>query len=368
MMNLNYLRTSSGLSLIELLVSMFIASIILGGVVSVLQVTNTSYNTEEESSYMQENARYALEVLARDVRLAGNMGCAISNAKVSNVIDGDLGGLFSTEAVIGFEGSSAIGTEWPEAYRDDVTAGSDSVILRYADPDSAIYIQDHTNYTSSAFQLHNGHTWDEGDKLMIVDANCRHVGVFEATGNSQSVLNHNAGAGSPGNCTRVLFNTLNTPITCANTTCNPVSCTVATTSGDVTVNAAPFSDGSSVMSFIANGYYIGDSGVLPGTPALKRQVLTGTGQRSEELAQGVEDLELLYGLDIDATPDGNVDRFVSADSVSSWDQVIAVRISLTLRSKNTVFETNESVTLNGVDYSDRFMRQTVNSTIKLRNR
>lgn len=367
-------RKNLGLSLIELLVSMLIASVIFAGVVSVLQVTNTSNITEEESSYMQENARYALEVMARDIRVAGNMGCAGQTAFISNAIDGDIGGLLDVTGIIGFEGSTGIGSDWPAAYSADATAGSDSIILRYADPDSEISIQNHTNYTSAVFQLYDDHPWDPGDKLMVVDSTCRHVGIFEVTGNTSNPLNHNTGSGSPGNCTRVLFNTVSTPISCGGSapsaSCNPTRCNVTTPSGTVTVNAAPFGDGASVMSMIANAYYIGESNVLPGTPALMRQALSagGDGHRAEELAQGVEDLELLYGEDTDATADGVPNRFVDAATVSNWDQVVAVRISMVMRSKSALLGAGEIITFNGEEYTDGFMRQLVTSTFKLRNR
>lgn len=356
----------SGFSLIELLVSMLIAGIVFAGVVNVVLNSRVAFVNEQEASYIQENARYAVELLTRDIRIAGSMECAsIETAAVANTVDGDLGGLFSGDAINGYEGSSGVGVNgtWPTAYSDDASNGSDSVILRYADPDSAVSIDDHTNYKSAVLKLHEDHDFEEGQMLMIVDPQCRSVGIFQVTpSNNNSQISHNSGnAVSPGNCTKVLY--AMTSFTCSDSPCNPVNC-----AGNP---AQSYSSGATVLSFVANAYYIGESSVLPGVPALKRQVLTNGSSRSEELAQGVEDMELQFGVNSDIGSNdntGDVDYFVDAHEVTDWSNVVAVRYSLVLRSQSEVFDDNQRVSLLGVDYEDRYLRQLVSSTVRIRNR
>ena len=352
---------SRGFSLIELLVAMFIASVILVGVVNVVMNGRVSSITEQEASYIQENARYATELLTRDIRIAGSMGCAgLGTAAVANTVDGDLDGMFSGDAITGFEGKDDL-DDFPAAFSGDATVGTDSVILRYADPDSAVYIQNHTNYNSATLKLYEDHSWEVGDKLMIVDPSCRSVGIFEVAEGGGTQIKHQNGKGVPGNCTKVLYAT--TSFTCSDTPCNPVSC-----GGNP---AQSYGEGATVMSFVANAYYIGESTVLPGMPALKRRVLTSSGSQSEELAQGVEDMELLFGINSDVTDSdnsGDIDFFVTADEVDDWSEVAAVRYNLTLRSQSEVFGEAQAKTINGVDYDDRYLRQFVSSTVRIRNR
>lgn len=90
----------------------------------------------------------------------------------------------------------------------------------------------------------------------------------------------------------------------------------------------------------SHAYYIGPSAVdsdnfnctpVAPYPALFRKTLTSNGTlQREELVRGVEELQLLYG--IDTTSDGAVDRYVNADGVSDWRQVVSVRFWLLLRS------------------------------------
>lgn len=347
-----FIKCHKGVTLVELLVSMLIAGIIFAGVVSVVQMSQQSFVSEQENSFIQENARYALETMSRDIRMAGSYGCANPNpssprpASFSNVVGGDVGELLDTDAVIGFEGSGGIDTaEWPDAYQTSATSGSDSIILRYADPETNIYIQNHNNFATGSINLHAAHSWSAGEKVLIVDSTCRHIGMFEATGSPGIQLGHDVGGGSPGNASLALY--------------------------DSSVGA--YGSGSSLMAFVSNGYFIGNSNVVPGTPALKRQVLTSGGSRAEELAQGVEDMELLFGVSTETdagtpSPDGDVDAFLRADEVADWDTVIAVRVLLIVRSLTEVHSENQTTTINGVTYTDRFLRQMVSSTVRMRNR
>ena len=97
-----------------------------------------------------------------------------------------------------------------------------------------------------------------------------------------------------------------------------------------------------------------------------------------ELVEGVESMQILYGMDVDG--DNIPDRYIPADKVSDFPKVSAVRITLLLRSvKNLAWRTQQSkpyllggmttataTTVNGAN--DKRLRRTMSMTIKLRNR
>ena len=356
-------KTIYGLSLIELLVSIAISGIILAGVVNVVVSSKVTFIAEEENSFIQENARYVMETLTRDARLAGSTGCAsLSTALVGNTIsDDNEGGILNFSAVDGFEGGTSAAKEsFPDRYKDEALVGSDSIIFRYADDSSAVEISSHELASSTINTTSNTNlSWDKDDALVVVDLNCRHVSLFRATSDTTSGqhISHKSNGAGDRNCTSVLKATI------SNFDCS--SCP----SGGSTCDGNPesaFGVGSRVMAFVANSYYIGESNVLPGVPSLKRVTLTGSTMRTDELAQGVESMNILYGEDING--DGDIQKFVTADNVTDWSNVLAVRFYLTFRSQIEFYDSDYEITLNGVDYDDRYLRQIANVTVRLRNR
>jgi type IV pilus assembly protein PilW len=97
-------------------------------------------------------------------------------------------------------------------------------------------------------------------------------------------------------------------------------------------------------------------------------VLAGT-----ELVPGVEAMQVLFGEDTSATPDGTAERFVPAGTVGiNLDNVVAVRVYLLLAGKEKIKldSTSTTYTVGGVDYTfaDQIIRRVVTQTIVLRNR
>ena len=78
-------RRCRGVTLIELMISMMLGLIVIGGVVSVVLAGKQSYRTNEALSQVQESARTAFELMARDIRQAGANGCG-NNDRVANVL------------------------------------------------------------------------------------------------------------------------------------------------------------------------------------------------------------------------------------------------------------------------------------------
>lgn len=120
-------------------------------------------------------------------------------------------------------------------------------------------------------------------------------------------------------------------------------------------------------SQIYNTFYIAASGGIPN--------LFCAGSRSTtplEVAEGVEAMQLAYGLD--ENNDGTVDNYLDATAVKAanrWNQVRTIKASLLMRSRETVFNTAEArtYTLLETSYSknDRYQRTVHTAVIYLRN-
>jgi type IV pilus assembly protein PilW len=60
----------SGLSLVEVLIGMLLGLFLVGGVLQVFASSRQTYRVHDATSRMQESGRMALEVIARDIRMA----------------------------------------------------------------------------------------------------------------------------------------------------------------------------------------------------------------------------------------------------------------------------------------------------------
>lgn len=91
-----------GVTLVELMVAMVIGLIITAGVLNVFTSSKQSYRTVQASSELQENARYAMEVLQQNLRQAGFVrnSWEPTGAQI-NVIDNPVDGAQSSDGVAG---------------------------------------------------------------------------------------------------------------------------------------------------------------------------------------------------------------------------------------------------------------------------
>jgi len=69
-------RQSRGFSLTELLVAMVIGLLLLAGLVALMLSSQKNYAQQDYSARLQENARFAMQFLSYDIRMAGYYGCS----------------------------------------------------------------------------------------------------------------------------------------------------------------------------------------------------------------------------------------------------------------------------------------------------
>jgi type IV pilus assembly protein PilW len=359
-----------GFSIIELLIAVTIGLIILSGVINVVMGAKANKVQQDEVTFIQDNARFVVETLSNEIRMAGYMGCASPDvAMIANSIDNNYFGFIGTNGIEGFDGQAGVGG-FPLPVRAQASVGPDAFVVRRGDSEE-FAVESHVA-ASATIGLYKQHSFPPGTPLMIADANCAYVGLFQVSAPNANALPaskivHNTGSGT-NNCTKIIRGSF---------VCN-ASCT-ATSCGGYGTTTGGYGPGSKVMRFISRAYFIGPSNVLTGMPALKRQSLVMQATLttlSEEIAQGVEDMQLLYGVDTNA--DGDVNQYrtaaqmdIDGNSVidgTDWNKVVSVRIALVFRSQKPVSTANQTQVLNGVTYNDRYLRQAVNATVVIRNR
>ncbi len=340
------------------MISITLGLFLLSGAIGVLMSSKSSYNLNNELTWIQDNARFATNSLTRDIRMAGFYGCSTSQNYTSTLNPSAGTGWYTDfdNAVTGWDGDDGANYpdgEFPPAYNSNVAGGmptSDMVSIRRAD-DTNIDVVDNDPPTSATIDISGTHPFVAGDILVITD--CSQTTVFQVTGNNSNKLVHNTGSGTPGNCTKFL---------------GGISCSSAGANRKIFRG----SEGAFVVQMKAHAYYVDEA--ADGTPTLyRRELVANSGNpdvSDEELVQGVENIQVVYGYDSDA--DGNANRYVNADDVpvADWGNVVTVRIHLLLRSFQQAATEPQEFRFVGADYMpvDRFLRQEFISTIDLRNK
>lgn len=64
-------KSDAGFTLIELLIAMAVGLVLLGAMYGVFTVHNKTFSTQEQIAEMQQNARAAMDMMTREIRMAG---------------------------------------------------------------------------------------------------------------------------------------------------------------------------------------------------------------------------------------------------------------------------------------------------------
>jgi type IV pilus assembly protein PilW len=339
---MNNSKYQHGISMVEILVALVISLFLLGGIVQVYLANKSTYAFTDSISRIQENGRFSMDIMAQELRMAGFFGCAIFDPDDTGNIVNNLNpaGAGYDAALHDFLLAGVIqGTE------DDGLNGSDSITLRGAKPNQVNVVPPFNTATSAQIFVTANATIENDDIVMV--SNCRGADIFQvssstqADGASKMAIVHNTGAGpSPGNF-------------------NPDNCQ----GGNAHCLSQTYGSDSSLFELQTVTYTIAVG--ASGEPALWRSE-NGV---NEELIEGVEQMQVLYGLDTD--DDDFANRYVTITDVPDTFDVMAVRLMLVVRSESDfVAEANQTYTFNGASTTapDRRLRQVFTTTIALRNR
>jgi type IV pilus assembly protein PilW len=280
------LTRSAGFTLIELMVAMAVGLIISGVAVAVFLTSKTTSRVGDALARYQEGFRYASFVLGRDIRMAGFFGCngSITPTTVASGLTADVA--YDT-AVRGYDNSAPAGIA--------AATATDVIKLQFSSSQGHRLASDMP--TADATISVNGAVGDfvVGDYAVVAD--CANSAIFRVTGV--------AGGGSA-------------PLVLSHAASGNSSASIGT----------PFRQTAEVFDFVTSYYYAMIT--ADNRHVLMRRTLRSGAVNDEEIAEGVDDLQFLYGIDTDN--DKTANKYVKASDVADWTTVLSVRVCMLTRS------------------------------------
>ena len=334
-----------GMGLVELLVWMAISLLIISVIGVVYGNTKQLTRVSDTVSRLQENGRFVVYLLDRDIRMVGFRGCNGNDTAVPylSVLNSTAYPYQFNVAIAGYRGAS--GT-WSPALPTDISAltpaplaGTDVVTVRFIDGTGVSLTAAMAN-SRDDIQVAAGSALATGDVLLVAD--CSAIAIFNASDfnlGSGKIKHETGGAILPGNTTKDLGKAFHTD--------------------------------AAVYRLVTRTYYVAPSVRKPGTNALWANSVPGYDglPQPEEMVEGVEGLVLSFGEDLDGDKAAN--RYVTANAVGTWSNVVSVKAQLLLASvRDNMATAPQAYTFNGVTTTptDRRLRSVLSSVITVRNR
>lgn len=354
-----------GFSLLELMVAVAISLLLLMGVIALFISSRASYETTERLSRIQESGRFALDQIINDLRASGYQGCsravntsrrvdyAINRLKTSNTLLWNF-----TTTTQGFDGRG--GTTFAPTLAATLTPPAEGVgdvlVMRIPKREVATLYTTVSANPTSPLTVPNvtPEPFRAGDTAMVTDCEAR--AWFEVTSYNAGVIGHV----ESGGVNRVL-----------GTDSNGNQITVVSPGNTDGTLLHPFRVNSQVVPVDTVIYYLARSTAFPSDPtrfSLWRK--TGGTNLSDEIADGIDRLEVLYGQEV-----GGVMTYVDASAVTNWDNVLTVQLAVLARAPDAygndldtqqhILFSNPRVTAGPLN--DRAQRKVFTATVAVRN-
>ncbi|MBX2883504.1 MAG: PilW family protein [Granulosicoccus sp.] len=347
----------SGFTLVELMVAMVIGLVLIAGMATVFSGIRRSAELNTALGDMQENARYILDTLARDGRMAGYQGCVNVEDTSATILANDAPtNNFFQSALSGSRIVSA--TNWTPAppltftIPNTVTpvVGSDVLSIQYGNPETypvAPMAQVNANIVTTT----PNRTIQAND--LVIVSNCQVADLIRVNAVNINTLSHTSATNSSSNV------------------------------------SARYGQGgaknlSQVMKFESNVYFLADTGRTNESNdpviSLYRQSLPFSGA-PQEIVESVDAFRVKYGI---RQPGSNNLEWVDVNDVGGdFGRVQSLQIGLLVSSYERILSEDDNQTYmiagdlvqpagtNGAVLTHpggRRMRLAFNTTINVRNR
>ena len=350
---MNMKRNQKGFSIVELMVALLLGLFLVSGVTGMYISSKQTYRMTDNLSRLQESLRFSLDFMSHDIRMASYLPCRTTANNTNAVVSGSATWFldYFTRGIHGYEGGVDV---MPVA---SVVPDTDAIVILKAST-YASSLNFH-NAGGNSFTLNSdfsGQDFERGRIGIVCDP--RQASIFQISD------------ANPG---------LKTVSYGDNTNIVP---------GNSTITIGSYGEDALIASYKPEIYYIRQSSQNANVNSLWRSYLVADGpiagtntaqMNAEELLEGVESMQILYGVDITVPSDRVVDRYVAANNVADWRNVIAVRLGLLMATGEDVTAQVDTNTYNVAGTlisdstpishpADRKLRYVANTTINLRNR
>lgn len=320
-------RGQSGFSLIEIMIAITLSLLLIAGILQIFLSTRATFRMQDGLARVQESGRFAVQMMSRDIRMAGYAGCGrLDNINLNVIANNPPAFVGLQSALIGIDTL----TGWAGAPPNWINS-TDALIVQRASEGNIRLVGNLAVRNANIQVDSNPYGFQANDLLLVSD--CQDADLFRAT---------NIGAGGGVVAIAHANN--------ANTTNNL---------------SKLYQDDATVMAFLSQTYYIGTN--PDGEPAL---FLISNGNPAQELVDGIQDMQITYG--VDTNSDRMVDAYQEASAVANWAQVMSARIAVLAQSAGNVQGNTVNLTYDlagtNVTIDDARMRQVFSETIAIRNR
>ncbi len=374
-------RAAWGLSLIELLIAMVLGLTLAAGVVQMYASSSATERSQDARLRIQENGRFALNFLANEIRMAGYLGClgSMEGNSANDTLNHPAGS--TLQPGFGVQGWEAAGTAPGDVANSDINA--------------ATIASTGTEWTGNQFA---------GFNIPTVQAvpNSDILRLWGGIGNASIITNIDNSGTDPiittttdagvavndflivSDCEQADFVQACTVVDAGVTTTVTLStgCAMGNEADAFVTSVASTTTGDTAELIRLQGtlFYVGKrDNDASNPPTLFRAQLDtdGTIAAPEELIEGVESMQLLYGVNTDQDVRATVDAWVTADNVFDWDEIIAIRVNLLMVAvEGSTVPQPQAYTFNGTAYDgtdgnlpgDTRVRRVFQTTVSLRNR
>ena len=326
----------SGFSIVEFMIAISLGAILVATAGTVYISNKKTFNIQTELARIQENARFAIYFLNKEIRMAGYQGCINDKiVEITNRVDNPGTMVNFDEPILGYQGNDAsFSPTLPGHLTGKPVTGSDVIEIRKA-TNTNVQLKQSMNRTNNPVLVYDRFDIQAGDVLMISD--CRVADIFVAGANS--------------NATAITH-------TNSNNTSNDLS--------------TAYVAGANLMKFAYQSFYVKNTGRTnaDNQPIFALYFMDTDGNETE-LVEGVERMSISYG--VDNNNDLTADQYMNATGVEAankWDDVISTKINLLIATTENVVASPQTYQFDGVAYTptDRRLRREWQTFINLRNR
>ena len=363
---MQYKQRQLGMSIIELLIALGLGLLVVSGIVQLFVGNSRTSEVVTAQSRMQENARFAFEFISRSARSAGYLGCAPELNNFARHLTGNWNLIPEynvTEPVDGWD-SNGDGTFVPDNLttlprsgaadinvhiagngidRDTLADAADILVFRSVERPVARLATTLQPDGNPVVSTPGGDPSFAVDDVVVV-SNCEQGALFKVTGvavagDETTLQRATAATGLPFD---------NSP-------------TITTATGDVvpetlSVLGRSYGVDATVARMQSDFYFVAESADdnRSGDTVFALWVKAGA-NAPVELVQGVEDMQVLYGVDTTDDDTLNINQYQAIQDVVDVTEIVAVRVTLVINSVDEVAEIGDE------------LRRTFSKTIFVRN-